>query len=499
MIKGRPASHRRAPRQFSINADDPNHLGDLLASSATRTVALRCPPMPRSRENLGLLLGFAGMLIFSGTVPAVRLAVAAINPWFLTFGRACLAGLIALAILVVLRRPVPPRGTFFDAAAAGLCVVYGFPLCTALALERVPAAHGGVVLSILPLATAATAAVLAHERPSPGFWLASAAGGALVAAFALRHGGGALVGGDLMLLAAIASSAVGYTLAGRLSFDMPGWEVICWILVMLLPVGLIGTIASWPADVGAIPAPAWTAFLYTVLFSQLLGFFAWNGGLALGGIARVSQMQLLQPFVIVGLAAVINHEAVEAETLAFAAAVVISVVIGRAMRVARGRMIIREARADDLAAIAAVAEAAYREFAQRLGEGDWPRLVKSLDPEAYREAGAMLLAAEVDGAVRGSVVYCAPGRSDPAVYPADWASIRALAVDPSARVAGMGRALTQACIDHARNDKAGVIGLHTSEAMVVARGLYERMGFVVVRELPPRFGLRYWLFRKDLT
>jgi ribosomal protein S18 acetylase RimI-like enzyme len=162
-------------------------------------------------------------------------------------------------------------------------------------------------------------------------------------------------------------------------------------------------------------------------------------------------------------------------------------------------MIIREARAGDLPAIAAVAEAAYREFASRLAEGDWPRLVKSLDPETYRRAGATLLVAEVDGRVCGSVVYCAPGRSDPAVYPADWASIRALAVDPSARVTGMGRALTQACIDQARKNNVGVIGLHTSEAMVVARGLYERMGFVVVRELPPRFGLRYWLFRKDLS
>jgi ribosomal protein S18 acetylase RimI-like enzyme len=162
-------------------------------------------------------------------------------------------------------------------------------------------------------------------------------------------------------------------------------------------------------------------------------------------------------------------------------------------------MIIREASIDDLPAIAAVAEAAYREFAPRLTEDAWERLVKSLDPEGYRQAGATLLVADLDGRLCGSVVYCAPGQSDPAVYPPGWASIRALAVDPAARVAGIGRTLTQACIDRARMDNAGVIGLHTSEAMAVARGLYERMGFVVVRELPPRFGLRYWLFRKDLT
>jgi ribosomal protein S18 acetylase RimI-like enzyme len=162
-------------------------------------------------------------------------------------------------------------------------------------------------------------------------------------------------------------------------------------------------------------------------------------------------------------------------------------------------MIIREARAADLAAVAKVAEAAYREFASRLTEGDWDRLITSLDAEAYLRAGATLLVAEVDRRICGSVVYCEPGRSDPAVYPDGWASIRALAVDPGTRVKGIGRRLTQACIEHAGNGKARVIGLHTSEAMVVARRLYERMGFVVVSELPPRFGLRYWLYRKDLA
>lgn len=292
--------------------------------------------MPTSRENLGLFLGFVGMVVFAGTLPAARLAVAAIDPWFLTFGRAALAGVAAVVILVVTRRRLPPRATFAPFAFGAIAVVYGFPLFSALAMVSVPAAHGGVVLGILPLATAATAAVIAHERPSLGFWLASAAGATLVVAFAVRHGGtGSFAAGDLLLIGSIASSAIGYTLLGRLSFALPGWEVICWALVTTLPLAIPGTLALWPADLAAIPPAAWAAFLYVSLMSQLLGFFAWNAGLALGGIARVSQMQLLQPFVIVGLAAVINHEPIEIETLLFAAAVVGTVMVGRAMRVVR--------------------------------------------------------------------------------------------------------------------------------------------------------------------
>jgi drug/metabolite transporter (DMT)-like permease len=292
--------------------------------------------MPAPRENLGLLLGFIGMLAFAGTVPAARLAVAAIDPWFLTLGRAALAGIAALIIVVAARRRLPPRATLASFVVGAVGVVYGFPLLSSLALVTVPAAHGGVVLGILPMATAACAAAIAHERPSIGFWLASAAGAALVVGFALRHGGAAsLVGGDLLLVGAIASAAIGYTLLGRLSLAMPGWEVICWALVLTLPVAVPAALATWPADVSAIPPSAWAAFLYVSLISQLVGFFAWNAGLAFGGIARVSQMQLMQPFVIVALAAVVNAEPIEAETLLFAAAVVATVMVGRTMRIAR--------------------------------------------------------------------------------------------------------------------------------------------------------------------
>jgi drug/metabolite transporter (DMT)-like permease len=241
-------------------------------------------------------------------------------------------------VLLLTGRSVPPRAYWFDLVAAGLCVALGFPLFTALALVTVPAAHGGVVLGITPLATAAAAALLAHERPSRGFWLAGAAGGALVVVFALRRGGAeTLASGDLLLLGSIASGAIGYTLSGRLLQAMRGWEVICWAVVATLPIALPATWVLWPPDLAEVPAQAWVALGYVAIVSQVLAFFLWNAAMAIGGIARIAQLQLLQPFTIVALAAVVNGESIDAETILFAAAVVATVLIGQRMQVARRR------------------------------------------------------------------------------------------------------------------------------------------------------------------
>jgi drug/metabolite transporter (DMT)-like permease len=177
--------------------------------------------------------------------------------------------------------------------------------------------------------------LVAREHPSLGFWLAAAAGGAVVVAFALRHGGGDVVAGDLWLVAAILSAGFGYTYAGKLSTEMPGWEVICWALVISLPVAIPSAIWLWPADGTAVPVEAWGGLIYVAMVSQLIGFFFWNAGLAKGGIARVGQLQLLQPFVIILMAAVVNAEPFEAQTLLFAVAVIATVMVGRWTRIAR--------------------------------------------------------------------------------------------------------------------------------------------------------------------
>jgi drug/metabolite transporter (DMT)-like permease len=288
--------------------------------------------MTSSRERLGLLLGFIGMVIFGGTLPATRLAVSEIDPIALTALRTAIAGLCSLALLVVLRRKPPPRELWPQLVIAMLCVAVLFPLLMSMGMQRVDASHGGVVLGILPIATALVAVAITHELPGLLFWIASLAGAALVIAFSLRQGGGAFSAGDLLLFAAVAVSAIGYAFSGRLTSKMPGWEVISWVLVIALPLSIPAAILTMPADVGAIALKPWLGLLYVALFSQWIGFFAWNAGLAIGGIARVSQVQLLQPFVTFALAAFFNGETITPQIVLFAAAVVATVAISTRTR-----------------------------------------------------------------------------------------------------------------------------------------------------------------------
>ena len=285
-----------------------------------------------SRERLGLLLGFIGVLIFGGTLPATRIAVAEIDPIALTALRTAIAGVCSLALLLVLRRPLPPRALWGQLVIAMLCVAVLFPLLMSMGMQRVDASHGGVVLGVLPIGTALVAVAITHERPRPLFWIASLAGAALVIAFSLREGGGAFSAGDLLLFAAVAVSAIGYAFSGRLAAHMPGWEVISWILVIGLPLSIPAAALTMPPDAGQIALKPWLGLLYVALFSQWIGFFAWNAGLAMGGIARVSQVQLLQPFVTFALASFFNGETITLQILLFAAAVVVTVAVSTRTR-----------------------------------------------------------------------------------------------------------------------------------------------------------------------
>jgi len=289
------------------------------------------------RETLGFLLGFVGVVIFGATLPATRLAVGSFDPWFITFARATGAALPAVALLAVLRRRFP-RGQAGLLAIAALALIVGFPGFSSLAMTSVPAAHGGVVLGVLPLATAAAAVLVNGERPSPAFWLLALTGAGLVAAFALRDSAqgwaAGFAAGDIWLAAAAISAALGYAISGRLARQMPGWEVISWALLMALPIAAPLTALLWRADYLAAPVSHWTALGYLAAFSMFLGFFAWNAGLAMGGIARVSQVQLLQTFVTLAISAALLGEAVSLEMLAFALAVSAIVLLGRKARVA---------------------------------------------------------------------------------------------------------------------------------------------------------------------
>ncbi|GAA3842366.1 DMT family transporter [[Pseudomonas] carboxydohydrogena] len=280
-------------------------------------------------------LGFIGIAIFGGTLPATRLAVEGLDPFFITAGRAAASGLLSAALLLMLRRRWPNMRQIRTMLICIVTIVFGFPGLMALAMLTVPASHGGVVLGILPLTTAAAASVILGERPSLRFWLLAGLGTTVVVAFALRDSGGEIAIGDIYLFLAAISTSIGYVFSADLSHEMPGWEVISWILVLALPLTLPLAIWLWPADPGAVPTAAWVAFAYVSVFSMFVGFFAWNAGLVMGGVARVSQVQLLQTFVTLGLSAVINGEHVGPSTIAVAALVVAIVAAGRNARITR--------------------------------------------------------------------------------------------------------------------------------------------------------------------
>ncbi len=290
--------------------------------------------MSTSDEARGLWLGFLGVVIFSLTMPMTRLAVGgADDPQlpaaFVTAGRAGAAALLAAIYLFVTRATPPRREHLAAMAISGLGTVVGFPLFLALALERVDAIHASVITGVLPLATAVVAALVFRQRPSIGFWACAALGCALVLAFAVMQGRGAVTVADGLLFAAMASAACGYVAGARLSQQMPAEQVICWILVGSAPLTLPATYRLWPDH--AVTGSAWVGFGYVTVFSMWLGFFAWYRGLALGGTVRVSQVQLLQPFLGMMFAVPILGERLELVTVMFAIAVVAVVAFGRRM------------------------------------------------------------------------------------------------------------------------------------------------------------------------
>jgi drug/metabolite transporter (DMT)-like permease len=287
-----------------------------------------------SRENLGFLLGLIGVIVFAGTLPFTKLAVASLDPWFVSAGRALVAGLLAGVLVIIRRRPFP-RGQFKLIGLAALTVCGFFPVLMALGVRIVPVSHAGVVLGLIPLLTATCSALVNGERPAPQFWLAGIAGAALVVGFSLRGGGGSISVGDLYLFLAAAATSIGYVASARIAQALSGWEAICWICIAALPVTAPATALLFPVDPNLLPLSAWIGFGYVSLFSMFLGFFAWNAGLAIGGVARVSQLQLLQTFFTLLIAIPVNGEHAPGVTWLFAAAVVLCVLIGKRASIAR--------------------------------------------------------------------------------------------------------------------------------------------------------------------
>jgi len=283
----------------------------------------------RASSGQGYAYGLLGVAIFSLTLPMTRVAVAEMDAVLVALGRALLAALPAAALLWLTGSRLPAPALWPGIALAAVGVVAGWPLASTLAMQTVPASHGAVVNGLLPLATAAFAAWRSGERAPLAFWAWAAAGAALVMAFALREGHGQLQAGDLWLLAAVVLGGLGYSEGARVARTLGGWRTICWVLVASAPLLVLPT--AWLAlQVERPPSvPALGAFAYLAGFSMFLGFFAWYRGLAAGGIARVGQVQLLQPFLTVAAAALLFGEPVSAATFIFAAAVIAVIAAGR--------------------------------------------------------------------------------------------------------------------------------------------------------------------------
>ena len=285
-------------------------------------------------RSRGFALGVLGVVIFALTLPMTRLAVGdaaapQLPPLFVTVGRAALAGLLSIGYLRWTGAAWPARKHWRALAVCALGTVLGFPLFLALALREIDAMHAAVITGVLPLGTAVAAALWLRQRAPLGFWLCAVIGCALVLAFAVVRGHGGLGIADLLLLLAVASASIGYVAGAQVSAVLPAEEVICWVLVLSLPFTLPAMLAAWPADTSSVRASAWAGLAYVTLFSMWLGFFAWYRGLVLGGVMRVSQVQLLQPFLALLAAVPLLGERLEWPTVLFAIAVAAVVFIGK--------------------------------------------------------------------------------------------------------------------------------------------------------------------------
>lgn len=290
------------------------------------------------QETRGLWLGLLGVVIFSLTLPMTRLAVGSLDdpqlpPAFVTSGRAAFAGLLSVLYLWLTHAPRVQRRHLPMLLVSALGTVVGFPLTLSLALRQVDAMHAAVVTGLMPLATALLAALVFRQRPSAGFWVCAAVGCAMVVSFAAYRGSGHLSAADGLLLLAVGFTAIGYVAGARVAVDLPAEQVICWVLVLSLPLTVPAALLTWPTAPARLSS--WGGFVYVSLFSMWLGFFAWYRGLALGGAVRVSQVQLVQPFLALLFAVPLLGEHLEPVTVLFSLAVIAVVFVSKKMPAGR--------------------------------------------------------------------------------------------------------------------------------------------------------------------
>jgi drug/metabolite transporter (DMT)-like permease len=285
--------------------------------------------MTINKELWGWLYGFLGVLIFSLTLPATRIAVTELDPVFVGLGRTVIAGGLAIILLAITRQSIPPTRFWLRFTVVAVGVVVGFPLLTAIAMKNAPASYGAVITGLIPLATALYGVWRGKDQVTKSFWLFALMGSGLVIAFAMQSGIKSLRATDLALFGAVVAAGVGYGEGALLARTFGAWQVICWTLVLSLPVLLPIAINASPTSFNTISFNAWLGFLYLGVFSMFIGFFAWYQGLVWGGIAKVSQIQLLQPFLTILASACLLHEALTIRTTGFAVGVISCVALSK--------------------------------------------------------------------------------------------------------------------------------------------------------------------------
>ena len=284
-----------------------------------------------NQETKGMLFGLFGVMAFGLTLPMTKIVVPYLDPIFIALGRSSFATIIAIFLLLKFTTTIPNKKQILQLIIVALGVVIGFPIFTTYAMQSVPASHGAIVVGILPLATAIAGAIIAKEKPSFSFWLVSLIGTILVVSYTLLQGNGSFHEADIALFIAVVSVSIGYAVGGRLSKELGGWQVICWALVISFPFIIVPTIEYTPQNLFDFPVSTYFGFLYLTLISQLFGFFLWYKGLAMGGIVRVSQIQLVQTFITMIASVILLNELIDWQMIVFAILVVSSVWVGKKM------------------------------------------------------------------------------------------------------------------------------------------------------------------------